>query len=281
MTAGFFEQTNIKTLVDTRTVEQEVLYAAPDVDSQLARNLCGSMMFEGDAALKKISVLSGGERSRVLLAKILATPVNLLLLDEPTNHLDMESCDALVAALDSFEGAVVMVTHNEMFLHALAQRLIVFQDEMPYVFEGSYQWFLEKGGWGDDENIPRRLENQTGAAQGQAEKLNKKELRRVRSDFFTERARVLRPLEERMADVEADIETREAELNSLYCAMQDAAQAQNGARIAEISQALQPCRQAIDEMYVELDRLTVELESQQTVFDARLAEIEQLEAAQG
>ncbi len=115
-------------------------------------------MFEGDAALKKISVLSGGERSRVLLAKILATPVNLLLLDEPTNHLDMESCDALVAALDSFEGAVVMVTHNEMFLHALAQRLIVFQDEMPYVFEGSYQWFLEKGGWGDDENIPRRLE---------------------------------------------------------------------------------------------------------------------------
>ena len=281
VTTGFFEQTNIKTLVDSRTVEQEVLYAAPDVDSQMARNLCGAMMFEGDGALKKISVLSGGERSRVLLAKILATPVNLLLLDEPTNHLDMESCDALVAALDSFEGAVVMVTHNEMFLHALAQRLIVFQDEMPYVFEGSYQWFLEKGGWGDDENIPRRLEHQTGAAQGQAEKLNKKELRRIRSDFFAERARVLRPLEERMADVEADIETREVELNGLYGAMQDAAQAQNGARITEISQAMQPCRQAIDEMYEELDRLTVELESQQAVFDARLVDIERLEAAQG
>ena len=279
--AGFFEQTNIKTLVDSRTVEQEVLYAAPDVDSQLARNLCGSMMFEGDAALKKISVLSGGERSRVLLAKILATPVNLLLLDEPTNHLDMESCDALVAALDSFEGAVVMVTHNEMFLHALAQRLIVFQDDIPYVFEGSYQWFLEKGGWGDDDTIVRRLEPLTGEAPAQAEKINKKELRRIRSDFFTERARVLRPLEERMADVEADIETREAELNSLYSAMQDAAQAQDGARIAEISQAMQPCRQAIDALYEELDLLTVDLESQQAVFDARLAEIEQLEAAQG
>ncbi len=277
---GFFEQTNIKTLVDSRTVEQEILYSAPDVDSQMARNLCGAMMFEGDAALKKISVLSGGERSRVLLAKILATPVNILLLDEPTNHLDMESCDALVAALDSFAGAIVMVTHNEMFLHALAQRLIVFQSDTPQVFEGTYQWFLEKGGWGDDENIPRRLEQDTGAGQVQAEKLNRKELRRVRSEFFIERSRVLRPLEERMADIESDIEVREAELNRLYGAMQDASQAQDGARIADISQALHPCRLAIDDLYEALDRLTVELESQQAVFEIRLAGIEQLEAAQ-
>ena len=78
------------------------------------------MLFEGDNALKKISVLSGGEKSRVLLGKLLATPINLLLLDEPTNHLDLESCDALLAAIDSFDGTVVMVTHNEMFLKTLA-----------------------------------------------------------------------------------------------------------------------------------------------------------------
>jgi len=277
---GFFEQTNIKTLVDSRTVEQEVLYSAPDVDSQMARSLSGAMMFEGDAALKTISVLSGGERSRVLLAKILATPVNLLLLDEPTNHLDMESCDALVAALDSFEGAVVMVTHNEMFLHALAQRLVVFQSDAPEVFEGSYQWFLEKGGWGDEEAAPRRLEQNGEAAPQPGDKLTKKELRRIRSDFFTERARVVRPLEERMADIETDIETREAELNGLYCDMQTAAQAQDGPRIAAISQALEPCRKAIDALYEELDGLTNELESRQAEFDLRLAGIERLEAAQ-
>jgi uncharacterized coiled-coil protein SlyX len=84
-----------------------------------------------------------------------------------------------------------------------------------------------------------------------------------------------------MADVEADIETKEAELNVLYGAMQDASQAQDGARIAGISQALQPCRQAIDDLYEELDRLTVELESQQAVFQSRLADIEHMEAAQG
>ena len=101
---GFFEQTNIQSLVDDRTVEEEILYSHPDMDRQRARNICGAMMFTGDDALKKISVLSGGEKSRVMLGKLLATPVNLLLLDEPTNHLDMESCDALLAAIDSFDG---------------------------------------------------------------------------------------------------------------------------------------------------------------------------------
>jgi ATP-binding cassette subfamily F protein 3 len=144
---GFFEQTNVNSLVDTRTVEEEILYSHPDIDRQRARNICGAMMFSGDDALKKISVLSGGEKSRVMLGKLLATPVNLLLLDEPTNHLDMESCDALLAAIDFFEGTVIMVTHNEMFLHTLADKLIVFQNDEIDVFDGRYQQFLEKGGW--------------------------------------------------------------------------------------------------------------------------------------
>jgi ABC-type cobalamin/Fe3+-siderophores transport system ATPase subunit len=117
--------------------------------------ICGVMMFEGDDALKKIKVLSGGEKSRVLLGKLIAAPLNLLLLDEPNNHLDMESSDALLTAIDNFDGAVVMVTHNEMFLHALAERLIVFQDEGVSVFEGSYERFLERVGWKGEEDRPR------------------------------------------------------------------------------------------------------------------------------
>jgi ATP-binding cassette subfamily F protein 3 len=109
---GFFEQTNVSHLIDSRTVEEEILYSDPGVDRQMARDICGAMMFPGDDALKKVAVLSGGEKSRVVLGKILATPVNLLLLDEPTNHLDMESCDALLEAIDSFDGTVILVTHN-------------------------------------------------------------------------------------------------------------------------------------------------------------------------
>ena len=153
--AGYFAQTNIVRLKENLTIEEEIMSAG--CDKQTARNIAGAMMFEGDDALKKISVLSGGEKSRVLLGKILATPSNLIFLDEPTNHLDMESCDALMAAIDSYPGAIIMVTHNELFLHSLANRFIVFQESGVRVFEGSYQYFLDKIGWEEEKSDQEKL----------------------------------------------------------------------------------------------------------------------------
>ena len=140
--AGYFAQLNVINLNDNFTVEEEI--AASGCEKQTARNIAGAMMFEGDDALKKIALLSGGEKSRVLLGKILAAPSNLIFLDEPTNHLDMESCDALMLAIDSFPGALVMVTHNEMFLHTLANRFIVFQKSGITLFEGTYSDSLKR-----------------------------------------------------------------------------------------------------------------------------------------
>ena len=148
---GYFEQTNVQSLNDNYTVEEELVFSSVDSDRQAARNICGAMMFEQDSALKKISILSGGEKSRVMLGKLLMSPLNLLLLDEPSNHLDIESCDSFIFALNNFEGAVVIVTHNEMFLHSLANRLVVFKNNAVEVFEGTYQEFLDKEGW-EEEN---------------------------------------------------------------------------------------------------------------------------------
>ena len=208
---GFFEQTNVTHLIDSRTVEEEILYSDPGVDRQMARDICGAMMFPGDDALKKVAVLSGGEKSRVVLGKILATPVNLLLLDEPTNHLDMESCDALLAAIDSFDGTVILVTHNEMFLHALAERLIVFREDGIEVFDGTYQEFLEKGGW-QDEKAPRATEAATDGEPAENLKAARKELRRQRSEILARRQRSLKPLEDEMRRLERDIEGRDGEM---------------------------------------------------------------------
>jgi ABC-type Mn2+/Zn2+ transport system ATPase subunit len=185
---GYFEQTHVESLGDANTVLEEISGAGRgvgggggvmggavgagagvgvDMDPARARMICGVMMFEGDDALKKIKVLSGGEKSRVLLGKLIATPLNLLLLDEPNNHLDMESSDALLTAIDNFDGAVVMVTHNEMFLHALAERLIVFQDEGVSVFEGSYERFLERVGWkGEEDRLRGRRKGKAGEKEG-------------------------------------------------------------------------------------------------------------------
>ncbi|HOO37400.1 MAG TPA: ATP-binding cassette domain-containing protein [Deltaproteobacteria bacterium] len=270
---GVFEQTNIKTLVDSRTVEEELIYTHGNVDHQKARNICGAMMFEGDHALKKIEVLSGGEKSRVMLGKLLVTPLNMLLLDEPTNHLDMESSDALLAAIDSFEGAVVMVTHNEMFLHALAERLIIFYHDSIEVFEGSYQRFLEKGGWGDEEEIlsaQKKLKKTTGSEN----RIDKKTLRKMRADIITERSRIVNPIEKRISHIEAEIEKHEVGLKELHAAMQDASENQDGQKIVEISQSIHTSEETIETLFDELEDLTHSLEKHSAEFDRQLEELD-------
>jgi ATP-binding cassette subfamily F protein 3 len=268
---GVYEQTNMKTLVDSRTVEDEIFYAGGDLDRQSIRNICGSIMFEGDSALKKIEVLSGGEKSRVMLGKLLVTPVNLLLLDEPTNHLDMETSDALLAALDSFDGAVVMVTHNEMFLHALAERLIIFYHDSIEIFEGGYQRFLDRGGWEDEELIQTiaKSEGKSDPAEG---KINKKELRKKRSEIITERSKVLSPIEKRIAKAEAEIERHENILKELHVQIQNATMSKDGKKIFEISHAILESEQAIEANFAELEKMHPLLEKHQAEFEERLAQ---------
>ena len=270
---GFFEQTNIKTLVDSRTVEEEILYSQPDIDRQKARDICGAMLFSGDDALKKISVLSGGEKSRVMLGKLLVTPANLLLLDEPTNHLDMESSDALLAAIDNFEGTVIMVTHNEMFLHSLAERLIVFQNDAITTFEGGYQEFLDKWGWQDEIQASRSDRSKKNVS-GDIARQSKKELRRQRSEVIARRSKAVKPFQNRITRLENNIESRETELSHLNESMQQASQDQDGPKIVELSQAIHACQTAIDHLFDELEKASDEFDSQNAVFEAELRNLE-------
>ena len=267
---GYFEQTHISTLHESNTVLEEIGSADPEGDPKRARTIAGGMIFEGDDALKKVAVLSGGEKSRVLLGKLIATPINLLLLDEPTNHLDIESNDALLAAIDNFDGAVVMVTHNEMFLHALAERLVVFDNDDIVVYEGGYQRFLEKVGW-RDEVMQRPLGSfRTGAGGEAKEKPTPRELRRLRSEVITERSKALRPLETRMAEIEKGVEEHDASLKELNKKLVAASQARQGSRVVEISRTMHASKKAVDGLLEELERLTADHEGKKAEFDARL-----------
>ncbi len=270
---GFFVQTNIETLADKRTVEEEILSSNPGTERQLARNICGAMMFEGDDALKKIQVLSGGEKSRVMLGKLLVTPVNLLLLDEPTNHLDMESCDALLAAVDNFDGAAIIVTHNEMFLHALAERLIVFQSGIS-VFEGRYQDFLDRKGWDDEAETVKPADTGNASGNTDAFKTNKKDIRRQRSGIIKERSQVLKPLEITIAKLMDSIEHQEAELAGFNEAIIEASQVQDGKTIRDISQSIHNCKTCINDFFSELERITAEHEQKKDYYDKKLESLE-------
>lgn len=269
---GYFEQSNAADLVDSRTVEDEILLAQGGTSRQAARNVCGAMLFSGDNALKKIGVLSGGEKSRVMLGKILIKPVNLLLLDEPTNHLDMDACDALLAALDHFEGTVIMVTHNEMFLHALARRLVVFQNGRADVFEGTYQDFLDRVGW-DDETAQSGSSNAGKPENMSSEPLTKKKMRQKRSEIMTRRMAVLKPIKKEMAVVEKKIDDLEKELAVYNQALIDASTAGNGKKIASVSRELHHLQGEIDRQFDRLEDLTVSCENREAEFETELSRL--------
>ncbi|MGA8179590.1 MAG: ABC transporter ATP-binding protein, partial [Desulfobacterales bacterium] len=213
------------------------------------------------------------EKSRVILGKLLVTPVNLLLLDEPTNHLDMESCDAMLAAIDNFDGTVIMVTHNEMFLHALAERLIVFQNHGTHVFEGGYQRFLEKGGWADESDALKSFSEEIDNAESPV-KLTKKEKRRMRSIFIAERSKIIKPLEEQILSIENRIEKYEKELNELNADMLAASQAGDGEKIGDLSRSIHRCQSVIDTLFDELEQSTVSFEEKKAEFEKKREHLE-------
>ena len=207
---GYFGQTNVDRLSAQRTIEEELSSVKND-DRQVVRDICGLMMFPGDTAQKPIRVLSGGERARVLLGKILLSPANMLFLDEPTHHLDMESCDSLLAALQVFHGAVIMVTHNELFLRGLANRLIIFSDDGVEVFEGGYQDFLERKGWDD---VEKTTEN-SDSAKPSGRRRNKKELRRLRAEITASFSQKRKTQQKKVDQCEQTIEELEETLREI------------------------------------------------------------------
>lgn len=145
---GYFGQTNIDRLHPKHKIEEEIASANPKLSYTQVKAICGLMMFSGDKSTKPNSVLSGGEKSRVLLGKIVATRCNFLLLDEPTHHLDLESIEALIDAIEDFEGAVIMVTHSELILKRMVlDKIVVCHEGKQELFLGTYEEFLDKNGW--------------------------------------------------------------------------------------------------------------------------------------
>ena len=237
---NYFGQTNVNRLDLQKTVEEEIQSSLADRTRGKARTLAGVMMFEGDNALKKISVLSGGERSRVLLAKILGKPCNLLLLDEPTNHLDMDSVDSLIEALDDFKGAAILVSHDEEILHAFAKRLIIFDGGKASFFDGTYQDFLDRVGWICETPVPKKT------PQPKAVPVRKPSTR---------------PLEQKIKQMEDEIHERENFVTECEKNMIAAAERGDGLKIAEISKEMEAAKNKITELYPQWEQALTELYS--------------------
>ncbi|MDX2495281.1 MAG: ABC-F family ATP-binding cassette domain-containing protein [Desulfuromusa sp.] len=146
--SGYFSQHSMELLNPKRTVFETVQDALPQQTIGVLHNLCAAFLFQGDDVDKRVDKLSGGEKSRLVLATLLGRPLNLLILDEPTNHLDIQSREVLLEALRNFTGTLLLVSHDRHFLRSLVNRVFEIDHGEMNSYEGDYEYYLQKTGYG-------------------------------------------------------------------------------------------------------------------------------------
>jgi ATP-binding cassette subfamily F protein 3 len=268
-TMAHFGQTNIERLNVNATVQDEIGSVDKKLGMAQVRNICGTMMFSGELADKKVSLLSGGERSRVMLGKIIATPANLLLLDEPTNHLDMYSIDSLCDAIEQFEGSTIMVTHSEMLLHRLADALIIFHKGGAEFFDGTYNEFLEKIGWEEEDGTIN-----SKPSKQEKPKLDNKERKRQRSVLIQSRSRENAPYKKELEFCESKIMELEEQLEVENEKLMEASNSGDNSTMIEASQNVGKIQSEVDELFERLEIASETLDTIEEKYAPQLAELE-------
>ncbi len=255
---GYYQQTHRKDLNPSSTVDEEISAANIHLGISEVRSICGAMMFPSDDAKKKISILSGGEQSRVLLGKILAQSNNMLLLDEPTNHLDMEAIEVITEEIDAFDGPVLIVTHSEKILKRLATKLIVFNQGSCQVFNGDYFEFLEKVGWEEQEEKKKVKK-----------KIDRKELKRLRAEIIQKRSKDLSPLKKKMKDLEQELEKIDQELKSrndkVMAALND-----DSANVQELYKEIGEYQLQQESTFNQLEKILEDIDAKSNKYESKL-----------
>ncbi len=261
---GHFGQTNIAHLNPNNNVMDEIYVANSRLSESNVRNICGSMMFTGDSAKKKISLLSGGEKSRVMLGQIIAKSANILFLDEPTNHLDMQSIDALTTAIQNFDGSCIIVTHSEALLRAVCDRLIIFSHNGADYFDGNYDEFLEKIGW-EDEIIEEVVKS--------IPKVNKKENKKLRTELIKERNKLTSPLKKEVDKLESTIMKIEEELENDHEDLIKASNSGDNSAVMDISRVVTSKEKDVEDNFELLEISQTKLDEITEEFDIKLEEL--------
>ena len=265
--SGYFSQYRVDQLDMSRSVLDEALDTPSKVTEQFVRTLLGSFLFRGDDVFKKISVLSGGEKSRLALVKLLLDPPNLLLMDEPTTHLDMNSIDALLYALDQFEGTLIFISHDVYFIRALANKVVHVNGGVLTHYAGDYQYYLDK-----TKSVSARAALTSGGSSSTSPKpaapkptVDRKEQKRLEAEARQARSNKLKGqrqivhdfekkiqgLEKRQADITEELEKPETYQAGSRASMLNREFSHNAAEIEELTPQWEAAATKLAEMEAE------------------------------
>jgi ATP-binding cassette subfamily F protein 3 len=220
VTRAYFAQHQFDILRPENTVFEELLSVATDESQTELRTILGTFLFSGDDIEKKVSVLSGGEKSRLILAKMLLRPANFLLFDEPTSHLDISSRNVLEMALKQFQGTICLITHDRHLINEIANKVIDIDKGIPHLYPGNYDYYLYKKQQIPLEEAKQEVKNEFKVeveekSEKKRSKYMAKEERRKRAQEVDQFKRQLSSLEKRFQEVEKSLHDATQKLDQL------------------------------------------------------------------
>jgi ATP-binding cassette subfamily F protein 3 len=273
VTTAYFAQHYVESLDPHNSILEELLSAAPDEPEQRLRGLAAAFLFSGDDVTKNISVLSGGEKTRIAIARMLVRPANLLLMDEPTNHLDIASREILTDALDAYKGTLCFITHDRTLIREIANKIIQVRDGRVTVFPGSYDDYLWRTRSPDGQVQPIETLPRIPQSRQPATAVRRRQRKALEGQLRNEHYRTISPVRQRIAEVEQEMAANRGRIAEIEALMADPSHYKDSQNVIAVNREHATLKENVAGLTAEWEGLTGEAERIEADYRKRRKEL--------